>query len=173
VTVLCQPRDNLMIHAAVETCREGDVPVVATVSESTAGMFGDLLGVACGARGVAGLAIDAGVSDAAELTAMNFPVWAKVIPAQGTVQATAGSVDVPVVCGGAFLNPGDAAVGDADGVVVVPQANAAVVTRLAEQRVAKEAATRHRRRMGESGVDFYGLREKVEELGVEYVERLQ
>jgi 4-hydroxy-4-methyl-2-oxoglutarate aldolase len=170
VTVLCQPGDNLMIHAAMETCKPGDVLVVVTTSESTDGMFGDLLGVSCQAHGVVGLVIDAGVRDTAELTEMNFPVWAKAISAQGTVKATAGSVNVPVVCAGAVVHPGDVIVGDADGVVVIPKAQAAAVAKLAEQRIAKEAATRERLRNGELGVDFYGLRQKLKELGVEYRE---
>jgi 4-hydroxy-4-methyl-2-oxoglutarate aldolase len=170
VTVVCQPGDNLMIHAAMETCKPGDVLVVTTTSESTDGMFGDLLGVSCQAHGVVGLVIDAGVRDTADLTEMNFPVWAKAISAQGTVKATAGSVNVSVVCAGALVHPGDVIVGDADGVVVVPKSRAAEVAKLAEQRIAKEAATRERLRNGELGVDFYGLRQKLKELGVEYRE---
>jgi 4-hydroxy-4-methyl-2-oxoglutarate aldolase len=170
VTVLCQPGDNLMIHAAMETCRRGDILVVATTSESTDGMFGDLLGVSCQAHGVTGLVIDAGVRDTADLTAMNFPVWAKAISAQGTVKAMAGSVNIPVVCAGALVNPGDVIVGDADGVVIVPRARAAAVAKLAQQRIAKESDTRQRLRNGELGIDFYGLRQKLKDLGVEYRE---
>jgi 4-hydroxy-4-methyl-2-oxoglutarate aldolase len=170
VTVLSQPGDNLMIHAAVEMCRQGDVLVVTTTSESTDGMFGDLLGVSCQARGVAGLVIDAGVRDTAELTSMGFPVWAKAISAQGTVKATAGSVNVPVVCAGAAVQPGDVIVADADGVVVVPRALAAEVAKAGENRVAREEQTRERLRNGELGIDFYGLRSKLNDLGVRYVE---
>jgi 4-hydroxy-4-methyl-2-oxoglutarate aldolase len=170
VTVLCQPGDNLMIHAAMETCKPGDVLVVTTISESTDGMFGELLAVSCQARGVAGLVIDAGVRDTAELAAMSFPVWAKAVSAQGTVKATAGSVNVPVVCAGALVHPGDVIVGDADGVVVVPRALASDVARLSQQRISKEAVSRDRLRHGELGLDFYGLREKLKELGVEYRE---
>ncbi len=173
VTVLCQPGDNLMIHAAVETCRDGDVLVVTTTSESTDGMFGELLGVSCRAHGVAGLIIDAGVRDVSPLSEMKFPVWAKAISAQGTVKAPAGSVNVPIVCAGAQVNPGDVIVADADGVVVVPGKVAAEVAGLGEQRVAKEDQTRERLRRGELGVDFYGLREKLKELGVEYIEDLK
>jgi len=172
VTVSCHPGDNLMIHAAVEVCKPGDVLVVVTTSESTDGMFGDLLGTSCQAHGVAGLIIDAGVRDTAELTGMNFPVWAKAISPQGTVKASPGSVNVPVVCAGAIVNPGDVIVGDADGVVVVRRATAADVAKAGQQRVAKEEKTRERLAKGELGVEFYGLRAKLKELGVEYVEEL-
>jgi len=170
VTVSCHPGDNLMIHAAVEVCKPGDVLVVVTTSESTDGMFGDLLGTSCQAHGVAGLIIDAGVRDTAELTGMNFPVWAKAISPQGTVKASPGSVNVPVVCAGMLVNPGDVIVGDADGVVVVPRATAAEVAKAGQQRVAKEEKTRERLAKGELGIEFYGLRAKLKELGVEYVE---
>ena len=170
VTVLCPPGDNLMIHAAMETCKAGDILVVTTTSESTDGMFGDLLAVSCQAHGVVGLVIDAGVRDTADLTSMNFPVWAKAISAQGTVKATAGSVNIPVVCAGALVHPGDVVVGDADGVVIVPRANAAAIAKLAGQRIAKEAGTRERLRGGELGLDFHGLRQKLKDLGVEYRE---
>jgi 4-hydroxy-4-methyl-2-oxoglutarate aldolase len=151
-------------------CRPGDVLVVTTTSESTDGMFGELLGVSCQAHGVIGLIVDAGVRDTAELTAMRFPVWAKAISAQGTVKATAGSVNVAVVCAGMMVNPGDVIVADDDGVVVVAREDAAEVAGLGEQRVAKEEKTRERLRKGELGLDFYGLRAKLKELGVEYVE---
>ena len=170
ITVLCQPGDNLMIHAAMEVCRPGDILVVTTTSESTDGMFGELLAVSCRAHGVVGLVIDAGVRDVADLTTMEFPVWAKAISAQGTVKATAGSVNVPVVCAGAIIHPGDVIVGDVDGVVVVPRASAAEAARLSEERVAKEEKSRQRLRAGELGLDFYGLRGKLAELGVQYVE---
>jgi 4-hydroxy-4-methyl-2-oxoglutarate aldolase len=172
VTVSCHPGDNLMIHAAVEVCKPGDVLVVSTLSESSDGMFGDLLGTSCQAHGVAGLIIDAGVRDTTDLTAMKFPVWSKAISAQGTVKATPGSVNVPVVCAGVLVNPGDVMVGDADGVVVVPRANAAEVAKAGQQRIAKEEKTRERLAKGELGVDYYGLRAKLKELGVEYVEEL-
>jgi 4-hydroxy-4-methyl-2-oxoglutarate aldolase len=170
ITVSCQPGDNLMIHAALELCQGGDVLVVATTSESTDGMFGELLAVSARARGVAGLVIDAGVRDVADLTAMNFPAWAKAISAQGTVKATPGSVNVPLVCAGAIVRPGDVVVGDADGVVVVPGQAAADVARLGTDRVAKEQKTRERLRNGELGLDFYGFRAKLAELGVQYVD---
>ena len=170
VTVLCHPGDNLMLHAAIEIVQPGDVLVVATTSESTDGMFGDLLAVSCRARGVEGLVIDAGVRDTADIAAMQFPVWAKAISAQGTVKNTAGHVNVPIICGGTIVNPGDVMVGDADGVVVVQRDSAEEVTRLAAERVKKEETTRERLRNGELGVDFYGLRAKLKELGVEYID---
>ncbi len=170
ITVSCQPGDNLMIHAAMETVSKGDILVVTTTSESTDGMFGDLLGASCQAHGVVGLVIDAGIRDTADLTAMNFPVWAKAISAQGTVKATAGSVNVPVVCAGAIVNPGDVIVADHDGVVVVPRDRAADVAKLGEKRIAKEEQSRARLKAGELGLDFYGLRAKLKELGVEYID---
>jgi 4-hydroxy-4-methyl-2-oxoglutarate aldolase len=169
VTVSSQAGDNLMIHAAMEVVKLGDILVVTTTSESTDGMFGELLGVSCGAHGVVGLIIDAGVRDTAELTAMDFPVWAKAVSAQGTVKSTAGSVNVPVVCAGAAVRPGDVIVADADGVVVVPRERAEAVAHAGRDRVAKEEKTRERLRNGELGVDFSGLREKLKQLGVEYV----
>jgi 4-hydroxy-4-methyl-2-oxoglutarate aldolase len=170
VTVSCQPGDNLMIHAALELCQAGDILVVTTTSESTDGMFGELLAVSSRARGVAGLVIDAGVRDLADITAMDFPIWAKAISAQGTVKATAGSVNVTVVCAGAMVRPGDVIVGDADGVCVVRREAAAEVARLGLDRVAKEEKTRERLRNGELGLDFYGFRARLAELGVRYVD---
>jgi 4-hydroxy-4-methyl-2-oxoglutarate aldolase len=170
VTVSAQPGDNLMIHAAIEVLKPGDILVVTTTSESTDGMFGDLLGVSCQAHGAVALVIDAGVRDTAELTAMGFPVWAKAISAQGTVKSTAGSVNIPVVCAGAFVNPGDVIVADANGVVIVPRDSATEVAALGQARVLKEEQTRERLRKGELGVDFYGLRAKLKELGVGYVD---
>ena len=170
ITISSQPGDNLMIHAALELCEPGDVLVVTTTSESTDGMFGELLAVSARARGVAGLVIDAGVRDVADITAMDFPVWAKAISAQGTVKATAGSVNTPVVCAGAIVTPGDVIVADVDGVVVVPRPSAAEVARLGTDRVAKEQKTRERLRNGELGLDFYGFRARLAELGVQYLD---
>jgi 4-hydroxy-4-methyl-2-oxoglutarate aldolase len=172
VTVLCQPGDNLMIHAALDVAKPGDILVVTTVADSTDGMFGDLLAVSCRAHGVVGLIIDAGVRDVADLTAMDFPVWSKAIHAQGTVKATPGSVNVPVVCAGAAVNAGDVIVADVDGVVVIPRQAAAEVAKLSEARIAKEAKSRDKLKSGELGLDFYGLRAKLAELGVKYVDEL-
>ena len=173
ITISCHPGDNLMIHAAIEVCREGDMLVVSTTSESTDGMFGELLAESARAHGVVGLVIDAGVRDVSDLTAMQFPVWSKAISAQGTVKATAGSVNVPIVCAGAIIRPGDAIVADADGVVVVKREASAEVARLGVERAAKELKTRERLRAGELGLDFYGLRAKLIELGVRYVDELE
>lgn len=170
VTVSCQPGDNLMIHAAIEICQPGDLLVVATTSESTDGMFGELLATSCQANGIVGLVIDAGVRDVADLIAMNFPVWSKAISAQGTVKATPGSVNIDVVCAGAIVRPGDVVVGDIDGVVVIQRELAAEVAKLGQQRLEKEQKSRERLKAGEFGVDFYGLRAKLTELGVEYVD---
>jgi 4-hydroxy-4-methyl-2-oxoglutarate aldolase len=170
ITISCQPGDNLMIHAAIEVCQPGDVLVVTTTSESTDGMFGELLATSCQAHGIRGLVIDAGVRDVADLTAMDFPVWSKAISAQGTVKATPGSVNIEVVCAGAIVRPGDVIVGDIDGVVVVKRELAAEVAALGQKRIEKEQKSRERLKAGELGVDFYGLRAKLQELGVEYIE---
>jgi 4-hydroxy-4-methyl-2-oxoglutarate aldolase len=170
VTISSQPGDNLMIHAAMELCEPGDVLVVAPTSESTDGMFGELLAVSARAHGVAGLVIDAGVRDVTDLTAMEFAVWSRAISAQGTVKSTGGSVNVPVVCAGASVRPGDVIVADLDGVVVVPRRAASEIARLGDERVAKEQKTRERLRNGELGLDFYGLRARLAELGVRYLD---
>lgn len=170
VTVSCQAGDNLMLHAALDVVQPGDILVVTTTSESTDGMFGELLAVSARAHGVVGLVIDAGVRDVADLTLMDFPVWAKAIHSQGTVKATAGSVNIPVVCAGAAINPGDVIVADVDGVVVVRREDAADVAQLSAERVAKEAKAREKLRHGELGLDFYGLRARLTELGVRFVD---
>jgi 4-hydroxy-4-methyl-2-oxoglutarate aldolase len=170
ITISCPAGDNLMIHAALELCQAGDVLVVSTTSESTDGMFGELLAVSAHARGVAGLVIDAGVRDVTDITAMNFPVWSKAISAQGTVKATAGWVNVPIVCAGATVRPGDVIVGDLDGVVVVSRSAAAEIARLGAERIAKEQVSRERYRRGELGLDFSGYRAKLAELGVRYID---
>ncbi len=172
ITILCAPGDNLMIHAAVEICRPGDILVVAGLSESTTGqawgMFGELLATSCVARGIAGLVIDAGVRDIAELTEMKFPVWAKTISAQGTDKNSAGFVNTPIICAGTEVQPGDVVVGDSDGVVIVKRASAEKVVEAGLARRAKEAATRKRLKSGELGLDIYGLRAKLDQLGIEY-----
>jgi 4-hydroxy-4-methyl-2-oxoglutarate aldolase len=170
VTISIAPGDNLMIHASIEVCKPGDVLVVAPTSECTDGYFGELLGVSCQAHGIAGLIIDAGVRDTAELAAMNFPVWSKAISSQGTVKNVAGDINIPVVCAGALVHPGDVIVGDADGVVVVAREAANQVALASQQRIAKEEKSRERLRTGELGLDFYGLRAKLKELGVEFVD---
>jgi 4-hydroxy-4-methyl-2-oxoglutarate aldolase len=169
VTVSCTPGDNLMIHAAVEVCQAGDVLVVTTTADSTDGMFGELLASSLRARGVAGLIIDAGVRDVADLTTMDFPVWSRAVSAQGTVKATAGWVNIPVVCAGALVNPGDVIVGDVDGVVVVPYEDAAEVAKASDQRCIKEENNRQRLKAGELGLDMYGLRQKLVDLGVQFL----
>jgi len=170
VTVSCHPGDNIMIHAALEFVQPGDILVVTTTSESTDGMFGDLLGFSCQANGVVGLVIEAGVRDVTDLTAMNFPIWSRAISAQGTVKATPGHVNVPIHCAGAIVNPGDVIVADMDGVVVVPRAEALEVSQLSSERIAKEQKSRERLRNKELGVNMYGLKAKLLELGVRYVE---
>jgi 4-hydroxy-4-methyl-2-oxoglutarate aldolase len=172
VTVLSHPGDNIMIHAAVEVCREGDVLVVVNTAPSSHGMFGELLATSLQTRGVRGLVIDAGVRDTSELREMGFPVWSRHVSCQGTVKSTAGSVNVPVVLGALVVSPGDVVCADDDGVVVVPRAEAEWALAQSEARIAKEQETRARLARGELGVDFYGLRAKLHELGVEYVDRL-
>ena len=170
ITVSCAAGDNLMIHAALAVVQPGDVLVVATSSPSTAGMFGELLAESCKAHGVAGLVIDAGVRDTAELTTMGFPVWSRAVWAQGTTKAIPGSVNVPIGCAGALVHPGDVIVADADGVVIVPRADAASVVTAANERLAKETRTRERLRAGELGLDIYGLREVLNTHGVQWVD---
>jgi 4-hydroxy-4-methyl-2-oxoglutarate aldolase len=170
VTVSCHPGDNLMIHAAIETCRPGDVLVVGTTSPSTDGMIGELLATSLRAHGVVGVVIDAGVRDVAPLRAMGFPVWAQAISPQGTVKASPGSVNLPLVCGGVLVRPGDDVVADDDGVVVVPRERAAGVLTAGREREANEAEKRTRLAAGELGVDMYGLRARLAELGVSYLD---
>jgi 4-hydroxy-4-methyl-2-oxoglutarate aldolase len=169
VTALCWPGDNLMIHAAVEQCRPGDVLAVTTTSPSRDGLFGELFATALRHRGVRGAVVDAGVRDVADLRAMDFPAWSAAVSAQGTVKATAGAVNVPVVIGGQTVHPGDALLADDDGVLCVPRHQVAEAVRAARSRVAKEDATRAAFRAGELGLDRYGLRATLADLGVEYL----
>ncbi|MFK0120467.1 4-carboxy-4-hydroxy-2-oxoadipate aldolase/oxaloacetate decarboxylase [Streptomyces sp. NPDC090994] len=168
VTVLSWPGDNLMIHAAVEQCGEGDILVVTTTSPSTDGLFGELFATALRQRGVRGLIINTGVRDTSELREMGFPAWSAAVSAQGTVKATGGSVNVPVVIGGQVIHPGDVIVADDDGVVVVPREKARQTAEASRAREEKEAATRAAFLEGQLGLDRYGLREKLVQLGVTY-----
>lgn len=169
VTVLCWPGDNLMIHVAVEQCRPGDILVVTTTSPSTDGMFGELFATALQHRGVRGAIINAGSRDSAELGEMGFPVWSAAISAQGTVKATPGSVNVPIVVGGRLIRPGDVILADDDGVMCVPREDVPRALEAAQARTDKEEATRQAFRQGELGLDRYGMRPKLKELGVEYI----
>ena len=170
VTVSCAPGDNIMIHAALELVQPGDMLIVTITSPCTDGYFGDLLGVSCQAHGVVGLVIEAGVRDVTDLTAMNFPIWSRAISAQGTVKATPGHVNVPIDCAGAIVHPGDVIIADMDGIVVVPRLDAAEVAKASTERIAKEQNSRDRLRNKELGLNMYGLKAKLLELGVRYVD---
>ncbi|WP_420611412.1 4-carboxy-4-hydroxy-2-oxoadipate aldolase/oxaloacetate decarboxylase [Candidatus Poriferisodalis sp.] len=170
VTVLSHPGDNIMIHAAVEVCEPGDLLVVTNTAPSTHGMFGDLLASSLMAHGVVGLVMDAGVRDTLDLRAMGFAVWTRHISCEGTVKNTPGSVNVPISINGVIIEPGDVICGDDDGVVTVPRAEAAWALEQSNARLDSEAGTRARLQAGELGLEMYGLRQKLIDLGVEWIE---
>jgi 4-hydroxy-4-methyl-2-oxoglutarate aldolase len=168
VTIFAHPGDNWMLHVAAELLQEGDVAVLGTSSDNTDGMFGELLATSFRARGALGLVIDAGCRDAAELRDMKFPVWSRAVHAKGTVKATVGSVNTPIICAGALVNPGDVVIADDDGVVIVPRVLAGQIAAAAAAREAKEAGTRKRLAAGELGLDIYAMREPLDRAGLKY-----
>jgi 4-hydroxy-4-methyl-2-oxoglutarate aldolase len=172
VTVLAHPGDNWMLHVAAELCQPGDILVVALSADNTDGMFGELLATSVRARGVAGLVIDAGCRDVAELTRMQFPVWSRAISAKGTIKATLGNVNTPVLCAGALVNAGDAIVADDDGVVVVPHAAVAVTLIASQERALREEKKRARLAAGELGMDIEKMRPRLTELGLTYYDTI-
>jgi 4-hydroxy-4-methyl-2-oxoglutarate aldolase len=172
VTVLAQPGDNWMIHVAVEQCRPGDVMVVGVTADNTDGMFGELLATSLRAHGVKCLVIDAGCRDVRTLTEMQFPVWSRAVSAKGTVKATLGSVNVPIVCAGAAVRPGDVIVADDDGICIVPLREADAIAEKGKARQVREDKSRTALAGGTLGLDMYNMRPRLKELGLEYVESL-
>ncbi len=170
VTVSMAPADNWMIHVAVEQCQEGDIVVATPTSPSDQGYFGELLAQSLIARKVRAMVIEAGTRDTADLTRLGFPVWSKAVSAQGTVKETIGAVNVPIVCAGAAVAPGDVVIADDDGVCVVRRTEAAEVLAAAKAREEKEAGTRARLQAGELGLDIYGMREQLQDKGLDYVD---